>query len=120
MVTEAQHQALLAECEQWREQLRLLKEDINHCRNLLYQAAAGKTDHDFLKEVEHYHNQFHIQQINIHDLKHAIRNHVLSAEHHPDFGHKIPHHQLELDYRRLSDDITTLLAAFKQFLAEKK
>ncbi|MCU0395796.1 MAG: hypothetical protein MUF29_07785 [Chitinophagaceae bacterium] len=118
MVTVAEHKALLAECDQWREELRHAKDDIIQLRNELYVAAAGKTDHDFLKEVEHYHNQFHIQLINVHDLKHAIKHHVAEAEHHPNFGHKIPHHNLELQYKKLLEDIAQLKTDFHRFAGE--
>jgi hypothetical protein len=118
MVTVAEHKALLAECDQWRENLRLAKEEIHHLRNELYVAAAGKTNKELLQEVEHYHNQFHIQLINIHDLKHAIKHHVAEAEHHPNFGHKIPHHNLQLDTEKLLDDIAALKNDFHRFLAE--
>lgn len=118
MVTVAEHQALLAECDQWRNQLRQAKENINHLRSELYTAAAGKTDHDYLKEVEHYHNQFHIQLINVHDVKHAIKHHVADAEHHPNFGHKIPHHNLELQVKQLLADIDQLTNDFHRFIGE--
>jgi chromosome segregation ATPase len=118
MVTVAEHQALLAECDQWRNQLRQAKENINHLRSELYTAAAGKTDHDYLKEVEHYHNQFHIQLINVHDVKHAIKHHVADAEHHPNFGHKIPHHNLELQVKQLLADIDQLNKDFHRFTGE--
>lgn len=118
MVTVAEHQALLAECDQWRNQLRQAKENINHLRSELYTAAAGKTDHDYLKEVEHYHNQFHIQLINVHDVKHAIKHHVAEAEHHPNFGHKIPHHNLELQVKQLLADIDQLTKDFHRFIGE--
>src|SRR5689334_14049233 len=103
MVTTTDHQALLAECQQWREGLRQQREQLNQLRNRLYSAAAGKTDKDYLQEVEHYHNQFHIQAINIHDLKHSIKHHISDAQHHPNFGHRIPHHHLELEYRSLTE-----------------
>lgn len=118
MVTVAEHQALLAECDQWRNQLRQAKEDINQLRSELYKAAAGKTDRDYLKEVEHYHNQFHIQLINVHDLKHAIKHHIADAEHHPNFGHKIPHHNLELQVKQLLEDIEHLKNDFHRFIGE--
>ncbi|MCU0333937.1 MAG: hypothetical protein MUF62_02675 [Chitinophagaceae bacterium] len=118
MVTVAEHKALLAECDQWRNDLRQAKEEIMHLRNELYAAAAGKTDHDYLKEVEHYHNQFHIQLINVHDLKHAIKHHVAEAEHHPNFGHKIPHHNLELQFSQLTSDINQLKKDFHRFISE--
>ncbi|HMP91670.1 MAG TPA: hypothetical protein PKD90_02290 [Phnomibacter sp.] len=116
MVTAAEHHALLAECSQWRENLRQYREVLNGLRNELYMAAAGKTNKDFLTEVEHYHNQFHIQLINIHDLKHAIKHHIADAEHHPNFGHRIPHHQLELQYRQLIADLDKLRDDFHNFI----
>lgn len=116
MVTTAEHQSLLTECEQWRENLRHYREDLTQLRNLLYTEAAGKTDHDYLKEVEHYHNQFHIQFINIHDLKHAIKHHTSDAQHHPNFGHKIPHHNLELQYKALLSDLDILKSDFLNFI----
>jgi hypothetical protein len=119
MVTEAEHKALLADCQQWIENLRQHREAINHLRNELYTVAAGKTDKDFLKEVEHYHNQFHIQQINIHDLKHEIRHHIAEAEHHPNFGHRIPHHNIEMKYTSLIADIDKLADDFHLFTGVK-
>lgn len=116
MVTTTEHQALLAECQQWRDNLRQHREDLNQLRNQLYSAAAGKTDKEFLKEVEHYHNQFHIQSINIHDLKHSIKHHISDAQHHPNFGHKIPHHNLDLQYKALTNSLNHLKQDFQNFL----
>lgn len=116
MVTTTDHQALLTECSQWRENLRRYREDLTGLRNQLYMVAAGKTNPDYLKEVEHYHNQFHIQLINIHDLKHSIRHHIREAEHHPNFGHKIPHHNVELQYQSLTADLDRLKNNFKNFI----
>ena len=115
MVTATEHQSLLAECSQWRENLRRYREDLNQLRNALYVAAAGKTDQDYLKEVEHYHNQFHIQLINVHDLKHAIKHHCAEVSHHPDFGHKVPHHRLQLQYDSLLSDLDKLKSDFQNF-----
>jgi hypothetical protein len=119
MVTTTEHQALLAECQQWREQLRHYREDLNQLRNQLYSAAAGKTDKDFCKEVEHYHNQFHIQSINIHDLKHSIKHHISEAEHHPNFGHKIPHLKIGAEFKALSRDLDQLKNNFQNFLTSQ-
>lgn len=116
MVTAAEHQALLAECGEWLATLRQYRSKINGLRDELYMAAAGKTDHDYLKEVEHYHNQFHIQLINVHDLKHKIKHHIAEAEHHPNFGHKIPHHQIELQYKQLLADLDKLADDFHLFI----
>ncbi|CAN5627141.1 hypothetical protein BH10BAC3_BH10BAC3_29010 [soil metagenome] len=116
MVTTTEHQTLLAECQQWRDQLRHYREELNQLRNQLYTAAAGKTDKEFLKEVEHYHNQFHIQSINIHDLKHSIKHHISEVQHHPNFGHKIPHHNLEIQLKAMTTSLDQLKQDFLNFI----
>jgi hypothetical protein len=116
MVNVEKHESLLSDCKTWLESLKSRKVHINHLRNELYKAAAGKTDMEYLKEVEHYHNLFHIQQINIHDLKHKIKSHIAEAERHPNFGHKIPHHNLEIQYNFLIKDIDQLSKDFLLFV----
>ena len=66
---------LTAECNAWREALRQYRDQINSDKNKLQQAASNALNKDQLQSVEHLHNQFHIQLINIHDLKHAIKAH---------------------------------------------
>ena len=63
------------ECSSWREQLRSYRNEMSQLRDQLQLMASGEKDKDVLTEVEHYHNQFYIQQINIHDLKQAIKSH---------------------------------------------
>ncbi|MCG9900778.1 MAG: hypothetical protein MUF12_00365 [Sediminibacterium sp.] len=116
MVTEAQHQAILQECQDWYKTLVQYKEKIQHLKNELYLFAPGITDHDTLVEVEHYHNQFHIQLINLHDVKHEIRHHVVEAERHPNFGHRIPHHQIKEKLDFLLKDLDQLENNFHNFI----
>ena len=116
MITATAPQELLSECSEWREDLRHQREELNTLKNKLYQWAAGKTDQDLLKEIDHFHNQFHIQLINIHDVKHDIKEHMHQVEHHPNFGHKIPHRQLETHYKRLVADLETLKRDFNNFI----
>ena len=66
---------LSGECNTWRDSLRSCREDLNQLKKQLQQTAAQNLSKDQLHDVEHYHNQFHIQLINIHDLKQAIKNH---------------------------------------------
>jgi len=117
MITATEPQELISECGQWRENLALYREDLNVLKNKLYQWASGKTDLNTLKEIEHFHNQFHIQLINVHDLKHAIREHIHQVEHHPNFGHKIPHHHLEEQYRLLLRELDKLKSDFQNFIS---
>ena len=66
---------LSSECNVWREQLRQYREDFTNDETRLTQAASKTLSKEHLQDVEHLHNQFHIQLINIHDLKQAIKAH---------------------------------------------
>lgn len=66
---------LSAECNAWREALRSGREEFTQHKTNLQQLAANPLSKDQLTDVEHFHNQFHLQLINIHDLKQAIKNH---------------------------------------------
>jgi chromosome segregation ATPase len=66
---------LYRECNTWRDSLRNYREEFNQCKNKLQELASHTLSKEDLTEVEHYHNQFHIQLINIHDLKQTIKNH---------------------------------------------
>jgi hypothetical protein len=116
MVTEAQQKALIEECNQWYEQLATYREKLNQLKTELYYFAPGKTKQETLIGIEHFHNQFHIQLINIHDLKHEIRHHVIEAERHPNFGHRIPHHHIKDKLDFLLADLDKLETDFHQFI----
>lgn len=115
MITEAQHVILIDECKQWYENLVTYREKINQLKTELYYFAPGKTAYEVLVQIEHFHNQFHIQLINLHDLKHEIKHHVAEAEHHPNFGHRIPHRQIFEKYQLLINDLDKLEAEFHAF-----
>ncbi len=66
---------LSRECNAWRETLRSFKDEFAGFKNRLQDPAGRQTQRDVLLEVEHLDNQFHIQLINIHDLKQAIKIH---------------------------------------------
>lgn len=66
---------LSKECNDWRDQLRLFREEFTKDEIQLTQAASRHLSKEQLQDVEHLHNQFHIQLINIHDLKQAIKSH---------------------------------------------
>ncbi|MBL0358051.1 MAG: hypothetical protein IPP72_14800 [Chitinophagaceae bacterium] len=116
MVTETQHRTLIDECKQWYDQLTAYRSKINTLKNELYYFAPGKTDQDTLIGIEHFHNQFHIQLINIHDLKHEIKHHVVEAERHPNFGHRIPHHYIKDKLDMLLGDLDKLEEDFHSFV----
>ena len=66
---------LSGECSTWRESLRSSRDELNNLKKQLQQAAGQHLTKDQLHDVEHYHNQFHIQLINVHDLKQSIKAH---------------------------------------------
>ena len=66
---------LTAECQEWRQILRNYREEFNDCRKALQQTCNKSLSKEQLLEVEHFDNQFHIQLINIHDLKQSVKLH---------------------------------------------
>ena len=66
---------LSGECNIWREKLRNSREEFTNDETRLRQIAGQALSKEQLQDVEHLHNQFHIQLINIHDLKQAIKAH---------------------------------------------
>lgn len=66
---------LSGECNTWRDSLRSRRDDLNNFKKQLQQTAGRHLSKDQLHDVEHYHNQFHIQLINVHDLKQSIKAH---------------------------------------------
>jgi hypothetical protein len=66
---------LSAECNSWREKLRQYKEEFSKDETKLQETTRQNLSKDQLQDVEHLHNQFHIQLINIHDLKQSIKTH---------------------------------------------
>ena len=66
---------LCGECNTWREGLRQLRDEFSQDKVQLQQAASPSLSKEQLQDVEHLHNQFHIQLINIRDLKQAVKAH---------------------------------------------
>ena len=66
---------LTGECNLWREKLRGYRETLTNNETRLRQIAGQPLTKKQLQDVEHLHNQFHIQLINIHDLKQSIKAH---------------------------------------------
>jgi hypothetical protein len=71
---------LSSECQEWRQILRNYKEEFQDCRKSLQTTCSKQLSKDQMQEVEHFDNQFHIQLINIHDLKQAIKGHEKRLE----------------------------------------
>lgn len=59
---------------EWLNTLDFYQEDLDILDNRLLEVAGKNTSQDAGKGVEHFQNQFSIQQKNISDLRHRIRN----------------------------------------------
>lgn len=112
---------LSAECSNWRTALRNSREDFNQCKQQLQQMATQPMTREDLTAVEHFQNQFHIQLINIHDLKQAIKQHERKAEFETTHGHihdetYADHEQLLEEYQQLNNTLQEVKEDFNHFL----
>ena len=114
---------LTGECSTWREALRLYKDEFTKDKSSLQQVASRPLSKDQLQQVEHLHNQFHIQLINIHDLKQAIKAHdrKLSFEVSGNNGQLnedtvADHESLLEQYQSLGQTLGDLREEFNKFL----
>src|SRR5205085_6351018 len=71
---------LSSECAEWRQILRNYKDEFSTSKKSLQEICRKTLSKDQLQEIEHFDNQFHIQLINIHDLKQSIKNHEKKME----------------------------------------
>ncbi|MET0391688.1 MAG: hypothetical protein ABW019_01050 [Chitinophagaceae bacterium] len=113
---------LTGECTGWRETLRNFREEFNQCKSRLQQLASRPLSKEDLHEVEHYHNQFHIQLINIHDLKQAIKQHERKVNVETAFSDSqvtdetlADHENLYDQYQQLEDTLQALRQDFDVF-----
>jgi len=63
------------ECNDWRENLRSYRNELQQMQATLQQAVNHPLSKEEQTELEHFQNQLHIQLINVHDLKHAVKLH---------------------------------------------
>jgi len=113
---------LSKECNAWRETLRSHRNEFGELKNHLQDLALHQTNRDVLVEIELLDNQLHIQLINIHDLKHAIKNHYrkVNSEMAEQPGHfsdetTTNHETLFDDYQRLEHTLYEVKQEFSQF-----
>ena len=63
------------ECNDWRETLRSHRDELHQMQTALQKAVNHALTKEEQSELEHLQNQLHIQLINVHDLKHAVKQH---------------------------------------------
>lgn len=66
---------LSAEAADWRQILRNYRDEFADCKRSLQEMCRRHLSKNQLQEIEHFDNQFHIQLINIHDVKQHIKGH---------------------------------------------
>ena len=94
---------LASECISWRETLRKYRDEFTQDNIKLQHAAKPSLSKDQLQEVEHLHNQFHIQLINIHDLKQAIKTHDRKVVYETGVNNGALHEETLADHENLYD-----------------
>ena len=114
---------LSGECNAWREKLRNYRDEFNSNEARLRQVAGQPLSKEQLKDVEHLHNQFHIQLINIHDLKQAIKTHDRKINFEKAAFNGLAnedslarHESLHDDYQQLEQTLSDLRDEFTDFL----
>ncbi len=71
---------LSAECQDWRQILRNYRDEFQLSKKSLQEICRKNPSKDQLLDVEHFDNQFHIQLINIRDVKQHIKAHERKIE----------------------------------------
>lgn len=66
---------LTRECNNWRESLHSHRDEFNQLKSNLNKIANQSLTKSQWVDVEHFQNILHIQLINIHDLKQAVKAH---------------------------------------------
>ena len=114
---------LSKECNEWRERLHSCREEFNQLKNQLQQVAGKSLSKQQLTDLEHYQNQLHIQLINIHDLKQAVKAHDKRISSEVAFmgGHVTDetytdHEHLYDEYQSLDQTLSELRGDFRSFV----
>src|SRR5258706_5552617 len=66
---------LTRECNGWRETLRSYRDELHQMQTTLQKAVNRPLSKEEQTQLEHLQNQLHIQLINVHDLKQAVKKH---------------------------------------------
>ena len=113
---------LTTECNEWLQILRNYREEFQTAKKSLQEVCAKSLSRNQLLDVEHFDNQFHIQLINIHDLKHSIKIHERRIEHESASGELAEqnytlHEELLNEFLSLENTLQELRNEFKAFIS---
>jgi predicted translin family RNA/ssDNA-binding protein len=114
---------LSMECSKWREQLHSFRDEFKLIQRELQQAVNHPLSKDQQEHLEHFQNQLHIQLINIHDLKQAVKNHESALQpvttQTQEQMYSL-HQSLQSDYLQLTNDLGALRQDLYVFVAGVK
>ena len=113
---------LTAECKDWLQILRNYRDELQTSKKALQETCRKTLSKNQLLDVEHFDNQFHIQLINIHDLKHSIKTHEKRIEHESASGDVAEenytlHEELLNEFLSLENTLQELRNEFKTFIS---
>jgi hypothetical protein len=84
----------------------------------LPQMADRHHDKEDLLQIDHFENQFHIQLVNIHDLKQLIKNHEKSILIDPSRAKGVLQERILADHAHLLDDFEMLHQTMDELIGE--
>ena len=115
---------LSRECNEWRERLHSYRDEFNQLKSQLQKIAYKSLSKQQLADLEHYQNQLHIQLINIHDLKQAVKAHdkkvnfeVATSGGQATDESYADHENLYEEYQSLEQTLTDLRSDFTRFVS---
>lgn len=113
---------LTAECKDWLQILRNYRDEFQTSKKALQETCRKSLSKNQLLDVEHFDNQFHIQLINIHDLKHSIKTHEKRIDHESASGDVAEenytlHEELLNEFLSLESTLQELRNEFKTFIS---
>ena len=109
---------LSKECNQWREHLHSLRDEFNELKHQLQDVAHKALSKDQLTDLEHFQNQLHIQLINIHDLKQAVKSHDRSISQETSENKATVSEDVYVDHERLYDDYEYLKHSLQELRSD--
>lgn len=114
---------LSAECQEWRQILRNYRDEFQTSKRSLEEVCRKDLSKDHLQEIEHFDNQFHIQLINIHDVKQFIKAHERKLQLESSSGENISeetyneHEELLDQFLSLENTLQELRLEFQNFVS---
>ena len=114
---------LSKECSGWRETLHSLRDEFHQHQTTLQSAVKAQLSKEQQTELEHFQNQLHIQLINIHDLKQAVKAHDKQVNFEVSGGAGISevtaanHEELYGQYQSLETTLNELRDEFRNFVS---